>query len=114
MIESFGGEYSDESENLKSPGSLEYILAVIRGDFPYFFHSSIFEVAAFLCFRIIQGHIFFDGNKRTGFEAMNLLLQINNISLSFDTEVALDFSLKIAKKEISEKEFIVWLRDNSK
>jgi len=111
MIQEFGGFLG--SNNLLYSGSLEYLLKSIQGflhDFdPY---PSIIEKGAFLAWRIISGHIFVDGNKRTGMECCRLFLEINNYSMRIDNDVV-GMALKIAENEIDFSTFIEWLRDRT-
>jgi len=67
MIQSFGGVFFEGDRNLANSGSLEFVLAEIQGPlFDTELHPSIIEKAAAIGWRIIAGHVFHDGNKRTG------------------------------------------------
>jgi death-on-curing protein len=111
MIQEFGGFLGNN--NLLYSGSLEYLLNSIQGllhDFdPY---PSIIEKGAFLAWRIISGHIFVDGNKRTGMECCRLFLEINNYNMRID-DVVVSMALKIAKNEIDFSAFTEWVRDRT-
>ena len=113
MIQNFGGEYFHEKSNLRFPNELDFLLSAIRGDISHYDDFSLFEKSSFLCVRIIQNHIFFDGNKRTGFEASNLFLRVNNYELIFDVFSAIKVSLRIAKKEIDYLDFSKWLEERA-
>jgi len=109
MIQKFGGEYCQEKSNLLFPNEFDYLLSAVRGEISYYGDFSLFEKSSLLCVRIIQNHIFTDGNKRTGFEASNLFLRLNNYDLHFDTNSAIEVSLLIAKKELDYFDFSAWL-----
>jgi death-on-curing protein len=109
MIEQFGGEFFGE-DNLLNPGSLEHVLEEIQGSlFGYEPYPSIIEKAAVISWRIIAGHIFNDGNKRTGMETCRLLLDLNSHTMRIDSEVV-DMALAIASGNVQLDGFIEWLR----
>ena len=67
QIEKFGGGWHPTSDNFQNPGTLIHVLEEIRGSlFGKDLYPSIPEKAAILSYRIMAGHVFFDGNKRTG------------------------------------------------
>jgi death on curing protein len=54
-------------------------------------HSpSIFQLAAAAAFGLVQNHPFLDGNKRAGFIACYMLLEVNGYRLMMDEEFAAD------------------------
>ena len=76
-IERFGGEFTG-TDNLRSPGSLDFALETIQGTiFGFTPYPTLVDKVAFLCHRIADGHLFRDGNKRTAFEVSILMLSIN-------------------------------------
>jgi len=111
MIKEFGGIFFAGNDNLLNAGALDFLIVTIDGrllDFdPY---PTIFEKAALLAWRIIKGHIFLDGNKRTGMEACRLLLDINGYDLLINQEVV-GVALQVAKNEIEFTDFIEWLKN---
>lgn len=109
MIASFGGIFFSADDNLLNPGSLEHVLEEIHGSlFGQELHPSIYEKAAALGWRIIAGHVFYDGNKRTGMETCRLYLDLNGYEMRIDFE-AVDMALKIAKGEVELPEFVRWI-----
>ena len=60
-------------------------------------YSSLTEKAAVLCFSIVQGHPFVDGNKRTGHAAMATFLLLNGaeIDASIDQQEQIILKLKL-------------------
>lgn len=72
-----GGNYVPP-ENILHAAPLEYFLEAIDGEiFINKLYPSIPEKAAYYMFQIVTGHIFQDGNKRTGLEAALLFLKLN-------------------------------------
>lgn len=109
MIQEFGGIFFAGNDNLLNSGSLEYLVSTVEGSlFDFDPYPTIIEKAALLAWRIITGHIFIDGNKRTGMESCRLLLEINgyNLIVSQDTVTV---ALQAANNEISYSEFVEWI-----
>lgn len=109
MIEQFGGVFFGD-DNLLNPGSLDHALAEIQGSlFGQELYPDIIEKAAILGWRIIAGHIFRDGNKRTGMETCRLFLDLNDCNTRIDHE-NIDMALAIASGNIQLADFVEWLR----
>lgn len=109
MVQTFCGIFFEGDDNLASPGSLEYILEAIQGSlFGYDPYPTLVEKAAALAWRIITGHVFHDGNKRTGMEACRLLLDLNGYVMRIDTEVV-EVAVQIASGELGFADFVRWL-----
>jgi death on curing protein len=109
MIVTFGGKWIGV-DNLVNPGSLEHVLEEIQGSvFEQEVYPGIVEKAAVLGWRIITGHIFNDGNKRTGLEACRLFLDLNGYTMIIDRD-ALEMALATAKGQVQFSEFVEWLR----
>jgi death-on-curing protein len=110
MIAEFGGVFFSGDRNLANPGSLEHVLEEIQGSFfefePY---PEVIDKAAVIAWRIIAGHVFHDGNKRTGMEACRLFLELNGFDMAIDREVVV-VALGIAKGQMDLTEFTDWLR----
>ncbi|MFH1070444.1 MAG: Fic family protein [Candidatus Glassbacteria bacterium] len=111
QITNFGGEsVASEEKELRSPGSLPYLVDLIQGKiFPYDQYPTIIEKAAILGWRIIQGHPFLDGNKRTGMAACFTLLKLNGYDVTVDDRSTEEMALLIANKAIQFEEFSSWL-----
>ena len=101
----YGGRYVDVDNNLLNRNSLEYILVAIQ--FPIFgrdLYPTLPEKAAALLWWIAGGHIFGDGNKRTGMQAAIELLEVNDVETKFDSEAIISIPIKVATKEINLQE----------
>jgi len=59
-------------------------------------YSTIEEKAAALCFSIIGGHPFLDGNKRVGHAAMETFLMLNGYELEATVQEAEDLIVAVA------------------
>lgn len=62
---------------------------------------------------IIGNHPFADGNKRTGLVAIELFLELNDLSLTADDDHVLAVILSVASGDMSEAELADWLRENT-
>ena len=67
-------------------------------------------LAAAYGYGIARNHPFIDGNKRTAFVAVELLLAINGHELAADDADCVLTMLKVAAGEITEEAFADWIR----
>lgn len=71
------------------------------------------ELAAAYGYGISRNHPFIDGNKRTGYVAMELFLQLNGYELrATDADCVLTM-LAVAAGDISETALAEWIRSNT-
>ncbi len=83
-IEEHGGNFVPPC-NFLNENSLDYMLEAVNADiFSEPMYPSISEKAAFYMFSIVTGHLFQDGNKRTGLETALLFLGLNDFRLCDD------------------------------
>lgn len=77
-------------------------------------YPDLFSKAAALGHSIIKNHPFVDGNKRTGFEAMRLLLRLNGYDIQASLNATFNFVLAIAEGDLKEQAIADWLKNHSK
>lgn len=77
-------------------------------------YPDIFSKAAALGHSIISNHPFVDGNKRTGYMAIRLFLNINGYDLDAPLEKRYEFVMEIAKKTKKEEAIATWLKEHSR
>ena len=65
--------------------------------------------AAALGFSLIMNHPFVDGNKRTGFAAMAVLLRLNGLKLVCSTDDGEAAVLKVASSQMNRDELCRWI-----
>lgn len=112
-IERTGGEYY-EPDNLLNRGSLEWVLEAIQ--YPLFgtdCYPTLAEKVAILAWTIIDGHVFYDGNKRTGMSALQAMTRLNGYQLNVTVEEIVQVALRIARgreDDYSFEEFVQWIR----
>ncbi|APC39249.1 type II toxin-antitoxin system death-on-curing family toxin [Clostridium estertheticum] len=75
-------------------------------------YKSIEEKCSNICYCIINNHTFIDGNKRSGIYVMLLLLEYNEIKLSFTQNELIDLGLGIAKGELKQKNIYEWIKSH--
>lgn len=114
-IERTGGRWTG-ADNLKEQGSLEWVLEAIQ--YPLFgvdLCPTLTEKAAQLAWTIIGGHVFWDGNKRTGMTALLLFLRLNGCRLNVTSCEIVQTALQIATAATSQDygiaDLVQWIRD---
>lgn len=114
LIAEYGGVFWGD-DNLKNPGSLEWVLDAIQ--YPLFGteqYSTITQKAAMLGWVINEGHVFHDGNKRTSTFSVLVFLGINGYSLNATFDELIEISELIANCKISSysiEQYISWIGD---
>ena len=112
MVLRFGGSYYSADQNVANRNSLEYLVEFVQGDpaednpIP-----RIYWVAAEYAHRIITRHVFHDGNKRTGMEAMLVFLQWNGVACDFMSGDLTDMALDIAQNRVGVADVARWLQE---
>jgi death-on-curing protein len=109
LIKRYGG-----SEGIHNRGLLES--AVFRPQSTVFgqdAYQGLFEKCAVLGYSLIQNHPFIDGNKRTGFAAMHLMLLVNGYDLKSTTQEEVAMTEDIASGIIHESQIAQWLKQHS-
>ena len=101
------------ASGLRDPDLLESALARPRQRHAYG-DPDVFDLAAAYTAAIIANHPFVDGNKRTGFVAGVLFLELNGPTLAASEADATRAVLDLAASEMNEDDFASWLRINSK
>lgn len=99
-----------ELQGLAANKSLESVIARVDNRLAYGLIQDVYELAACYATYIATGHAFNDGNKRTAFGAMRVILKLNGIHLQFNTEEVGDLIIQIARGEHDEMFLAEWLR----
>ena len=76
-------------------------------------NADLIDLAAALTRGIVKNHPFVDGNKRTGFVAGVLFLEINGATFSATEEAAANAVLALAAGELDETGYATFLRANT-
>lgn len=99
---------------IRDHGLLESALDRPRNLLAYKSRSSIFELAAALCFGLAKNHPFNDGNKRTALLSTRAFLYLNGRVLEPLQPDEVATMLAVAADALNEKQLAVWLRLNSR
>jgi len=106
LIQNFGG-----SSGVRDIGLLK---SAIERPFSGFgneeFYPTVEEKSAALIESILTNHPFIDGNKRTGYVLMRLLLRQNKKDLKADQSEKYQFVIQIASGDIRFPEILDWIR----
>jgi death on curing protein len=70
------------------------------------------DLAAAYGYGISRNHAFIDGNKRTGFVAVELFLELNGHELAASDADCVMTMLAVASGDITETQFAAWLREH--
>ena len=108
LIGRFGG-----AEGLRDEGLLDSALARPRNRYHYEVDTELARLAAYYADGMIGNRPFIDGNKRTGFVAAYMFLDLNCRTLGTDEATATTMTQALAASEIDEPAYAAWLADNS-
>ena len=103
----YGGEYGIRDIRL-----LESALAQPEASFGgEWLHADLHEMAAAYAFHICMNHPFLDGNKRAALVAALVFLEINSAPLLDPKEKLCNAMIKMARGQMSKKDFSSILRE---
>ena len=74
---------------------------------------NVASLAAAYGFGLARNHLFIDGNKRTAFVAVELLLEFNGYSLGADDADCVLTMLAVAAGTLDETQFAAWIRQHA-
>lgn len=113
-VSKYGGNYV-APQNLLNEARLDYVVEIVEGKlFGESIYPEIYHKAAVYLFNIISGHIFTDGNKRTGLDACLLFLDLNGYQLNENVtdEILTNFIISVASGSHSLEEVQGWVKAN--
>ena len=110
LIEKYGGKPGIRDQALLESAVFRPQATVLGQDA----YPDLLEKCAVLGFSLIQNHPFIDGNKRTGFGAMHLMLLMNGHDITADSNQAVKMTEKIAQGKLKEFEIAQWLKKYTK
>jgi death on curing protein len=73
-------------------------------------YHGLAEKSAALCFSLVMGHPFVDGNKRVAHAAMETFLVLNGFELNAPVEVQEELFLSLAGGTVSRGELVAWIK----
>lgn len=102
------------SAGVRDMGMLESAVEMPRAGFgDQYLHEDVFEMAAAYAFHIVMNHPFIDGNKRTGFHAATVFLDLNGWVLTLDEDAAYDLVIGVCEGTVTKKALAEALRSGS-
>lgn len=96
----------DYTPAIRSLATLELMFEYLIKEF-----NTIFENAAVIVYTIVAKHPFFNGNKRTGYEAMNFIIEDGGYRFTSTDEEMIEFIIRVAttENEMSIEEIKEWI-----
>lgn len=90
-----------ESAMLRASNKLAYVGSELM---------DVFDLAAAYAFGLAKNHAFNDGNKRTGWAAAVVFLELNGVEFAVPTGESIANMVSLATNVLSEDGFAAWLR----
>lgn len=110
LIDKFGG-----AKGIRDKGLLE---SSINRPFQTFDGQELYpdpiDKAAAIFESIISNHPFVDGNKRTAYVLMRLMLKSSNVDIQLGQNDKYDFVIKAASGNVTFEQIKTWIKDNLK
>ena len=99
-----------ELQGMAGDKSLEGALSRVGNRLKYGLIEDIYSLAASYATAISQAHCFNDGNKRTAFQVMDLILDLNGINAIWDVEEVGQKIVLLSQSRLDESDLAQWLR----
>ena len=99
-----------ELQGMAGDKSLEGALSWVDNRLKYGLIDDIYSLAASYAAAISQAHCFNDGNKRTAFQVMDLILDLNGINAIWDVEEVGQKIVLLSQSKLDEADLAQWLR----
>ena len=100
----------NELQGMAGDKSLEGALSRVDNRLKYGLIDDIYSLAASYATAISQAHCFNDGNKRTAFQVMDLILALNGINAVWDVEAVGQKIVSLSQSKLDEADLAQWLR----
>ena len=108
LLQATGG-----ASGIRDLGALESAVAQSKATFGGVdLYPTLVEKAATLCFALVQGHPFVDGNKRVGHAAMETFLVLNGAEIDAPVDDQERVILDLAAGRIGRSQLTDWLHQH--
>ena len=97
-------------QGIGGDNSLEGALSKVDNRLNYGLIEDIYSLAASYAVAVSQAHCFNDGNKRTAFQVMDLILDLNGIHAVWDVEEVGQKIVLLSQSKLDEADLAQWLR----
>ena len=102
-----------ESQGLAGGKFLDGALGRVENRLNYGLSADVFDLGAAYAAAISQAHCFNDGNKRTAFQVMDVVLDLNGVHMVWDPEVIGQKMVSLAQSKLDDERFAEWLRQEA-
>ena len=102
-----------ESQGLAGGKFLDGALGRVENRLNYGLIADVFDLGAAYAAAISQAHCFNDGNKRTAFQVMDVVLDLNGVQMVWDPEVIGQKMVSLAQSKLDDERFAEWLRQEA-
>ena len=99
-----------ELQGMAGDKSLEGALSRVENRLKYGLIEDIYSLAASYATAISQTHCFNDGNKRTAFQVMDIILDLNGVNAIWDVEEVGQKIVLLSQSRLDESDLAQWLR----
>jgi len=100
----------NELQIMAGDQSLEGALSRVENRLNYGLIEDIYSLAACYATAVSQAHCFNDANKRTAFQVMDLILDLNGINAIWDVEMVGQKIVLLSQSKLDEADLAQWLR----
>lgn len=108
QLQRFGGLHG-----VRDSGAIESALARPRNRWEYTGERDLATLATAYGFGLTRCHGYSDGNKRIGFMAMAVFLDLNGFTLEAPEPEVVRIMLDVASGGIREEEFAAWVKEHT-
>ena len=102
-----------ELQGLAAGKFLDGALGRVENRLDYGLITDVFDLGASYAAAISRAHCFNDGNKRTAFQVMDVVLDLNGVQMAWDTEVIGQKMVLLAQSKLDDASFADWLRQQA-
>jgi death-on-curing protein len=99
-----------ELQGMAGDKSLDGALSRVDNRLKYGLIEDVYSLAASYAVAISQANCFNDGNKRTAFQVMDLILDLNGINLTWGVEEVGKKIVLLSQSKLDEADLAQWLR----
>lgn len=107
QLQRFGGLYG-----IRDKGAIESALARPRNQWVYREETDLSSLAAAYSYGLTRDHGYADGNKRVGFVAMAVFLELNGWSVEAPEPEVVQTMLAVASGDLAESDVAAWVRSH--
>lgn len=102
--------HDHELQGLAGGKYLDGALGRVENRVNYGLIEDVFALGASYAAAISQAHCFNDGNKRTAFQVMDIVLDLNGVQIAWDAESVGQKIVMLGHSKLDEESFADWLR----